>query len=115
MKGLTDVTDYFLICSADSDRGVRTIADAIEKKLKEIDGAPLGVEGYTEAKWVLIDASDIVVHVFYGPVRRFYDLEGLWIDAPRIPLPIKEDFLSRLAQAEGENMNATFTKPEGTY
>ncbi len=91
MKALTDLTDYFIICSADSDRGVRTIVDNIEKKLREIGEKPLGIEGYTESRWVLIDALDVVVHVFYEPVRRFYDIEGLWIDAPRLPLPFDEE------------------------
>jgi len=92
MKKVTDVTDYFIICSADSDRGVKTIADNIEKKLKELGDKVLGIEGYTEGKWILIDTTDIVIHVFYEPVRKFYDLEGLWIDAPRIKLPFEDGF-----------------------
>lgn len=92
MKTLTDVTDYFIICSADSDRGVKTIVDNIEKKLKELGLKIMGIEGYTEGRWVLIDTSDVIIHVFYDPVRRFYDLEGLWIDAPRIKLAFEDGF-----------------------
>ncbi|MBI2486854.1 MAG: ribosome silencing factor [Deltaproteobacteria bacterium] len=92
MKKLTDVTDYFIICSADSDRGVKTIADNIQKKLKELGDKVIGIEGYTEGKWVLIDTTDVVIHVFYDPLRKFYDLEGLWIDAPRIRLPFEDGF-----------------------
>ncbi len=92
IKALSDIADYFLVCSADSDRGVKTIVDNIEQKLKEIGERAIGVEGYTEGRWVLIDAVDVVVHVFYEPVRRFYDIEGLWIDAPRIKLPFEEQF-----------------------
>lgn len=90
IKALSDIADYFLVCSADSDRGVKTIVDNIEQSLKEMGERAIGVEGYTEGKWVLIDAADVVVHVFYEPVRRFYDIEGLWIDAPRIKLPFED-------------------------
>ncbi|GBD38431.1 Ribosomal silencing factor RsfS [bacterium HR37] len=103
MKALTDLTDYFIICSADSDRGVRTIVDNIEKKLREMGEKPLGIEGYAESRWVLIDALDVVVHVFYEPVRRFYDIEGLWIDAPRLPLPFEEEsYKEQSAELEEE-------------
>jgi ribosome-associated protein len=92
MKTLSNITDYFVICSANSDRGVKTIVDHIERKLKELGQRVIGIEGYTEGKWVLIDALDVVVHVFYQPLRRFYDLEGLWIDSPRIGIPLFEEF-----------------------
>lgn len=100
MKALSDFTDYFLICGADSDRGVRTIVDNIEKKLKELGERVIGVEGYAEGKWVLIDAVDVVVHVLYEPIRRFYDIEGLWIDAPRINLPFEDGFPKKGKKAE---------------
>ncbi|HXG30572.1 MAG TPA: ribosome silencing factor [Thermodesulfobacteriota bacterium] len=100
MKSLTDLADYFIVCSADSDRGVKTIVDNIEKKLRELGCRVLGVEGYTEGKWVLIDAMDIVIHVFYEPVRAFYDLEGLWIDAPRIKLPFEDGSLKQSGETE---------------
>jgi ribosome-associated protein len=87
MKALSNITDYFVICSANSDRGVKTIVDHIERKLNEGGQRVIGIEGYTEGKWVLIDALDVVVHVFYEPLRKFYDLEGLWIDSPRIGIP----------------------------
>jgi ribosome-associated protein len=91
MKAVGNITDYFVICSANSDRGVKTIADNIERKLKELGQRVIGIEGYTEGKWVLIDAVDVVVHVFYEPLRKFYDLEGLWIDSPRIAVPFAEE------------------------
>ncbi|MEE9253269.1 MAG: ribosome silencing factor [Thermodesulfobacteriota bacterium] len=84
---INDVTDFIVICSADSDRGVKTIADNIGKKLKEMGMRPLGIEGYTHARWVLIDSGDVVVHVFHEPVRELFDIEGLWIDAPRVKIP----------------------------
>ncbi len=100
IKTLSDIADYFLVCSADSDRGVKTIVDNIEQKLKEMGERAIGVEGYTEGKWVLIDAADVVVHVFYEPVRRFYDIEGLWIDAPRIKLPFEDQLTNQSKRLE---------------
>ncbi|MCI0453954.1 MAG: ribosome silencing factor [Candidatus Dadabacteria bacterium] len=102
MKTLTDFTDYFLICSADSDRGVRTIVDNIEKKLKELGEKVIGVEGYSEGRWVLIDAVDVVVHVLHEPARMLYDIEGLWIDAPRIKLPFEDGFPKKTKKAPEE-------------
>jgi ribosome-associated protein len=100
IKALSDIADYFLVCSADSDRGVKTIVDNIEQKLKEIGERAIGVEGYAEGKWVLIDAANVVVHVFYEPVRRFYDIEGLWIDAPRIKPSFEDQFQNQSKRLE---------------
>lgn len=87
VKKLSSFTDYFVICSGNSDRQVQAIAGHIEEKLKEGDIRPLSVEGKREGRWVLLDYGDVVIHVFYQPVREFYDLERLWADAPRIDLP----------------------------
>ena len=87
LKGITSFTDYFLLCSGKSDRQVQAIAQAIEETLRKKGIRPLGEEGTREGKWILLDYADVVVHVFLEPVRRFYDLEGLWIEAPRIDLP----------------------------
>jgi ribosome-associated protein len=84
MQGVTSYTDYFFICSGKSDRQVQAIAQRIVEVLEEEGVHPLGLEGTSEGKWVLMDYGDVVIHVFLEPVRRFYDLEGLWIDAPRI-------------------------------
>jgi len=100
IKALSDIADYFLVCSADSDRGVKTIVDNVEQKLKEMGERTIGVEGYTGGRWVLIDAADVVVHVFYEPLRRFYDIEGLWIDAPRIKIPIEDQFPNQSKRLE---------------
>ena len=86
MNKVTTFTDYFFICSGRSDRQVQAIAQAIEEGLGREGVRPLGEEGRTEGKWILMDYEDVVVHVFLEPVRAFYDLEGLWIDAPRIEL-----------------------------
>ena len=84
MRGITSITDYFLICSGKSDRQVQAIAQAIDKLLKKKGVHPLGQEGTSEGKWILMDYEDVIVHIFLEPVRKFYDLEGLWIDASRI-------------------------------
>jgi len=77
------ITDAFVITSGANARQVRTIAEEVEEKVK-VDGgpAPLRVEGLDDARWVLMDYGDFVVHVFLDEVRRFYDLERLWGDAP---------------------------------
>jgi len=87
LKGLSTVTDYFLICSGRSDRQVQAIAREIEEKMAERGERPLGIEGMAEGRWVLLDYDDLVIHIFQEPVREYYDLEGLWVDAPRVPLP----------------------------
>ena len=80
------ITDHFLICSGNSDRQVRTIADEIERHLRETASVkPYRREGESEARWVLLDYVDFVVHVFQKEDREYYDLERLWSDAPHIP------------------------------
>jgi ribosome-associated protein len=86
LKEIASFTDYFLLLSGKSDRQVQAIAQAIEEALKKKGVRPLGQEGMLGGKWVLMDYEDVVVHIFLEPMRRFYDLEGLWVDAPRIDL-----------------------------
>jgi ribosome-associated protein len=87
VKDLSSFTDYFLICSGNSDRQVQAIASHIEEKLGQKGIRPLGVEGKREGRWILMDYGDVIVHVFHQPVREFYDLERLWSEAPRVELP----------------------------
>ena len=87
LKKASSLTDYFLICSGRSDRQVQAIAQSIEEKMGEKGARPLGEEGMREGRWVLMDYDDVVIHIFYDPVRRHYDLEGLWIEVPRIDPP----------------------------
>ena len=84
VRELTSVSDIFIICSGRSNRQVSAIAEHIQVNLKKHDIKPLSVEGKREGHWVLLDYGHVVIHVFYEPVRAFYDLEGLWIDAKRI-------------------------------
>lgn len=101
VKKLSSFTDYFVICSGTSDRQVQAIAAHIEEKLRAQGLRPLGVEGMREAHWVLLDYGDVVVHVFLGPMREFYDLERLWFDAPRVELPpVKTARQARLREEE---------------
>jgi ribosome-associated protein len=83
VHGLIVITDYFVICSGSSERQVRTIVEEIEKALRALDRKPVRREGETEARWVLLDYVDLVVHVFAEEEREYYDLERLWGDAPR--------------------------------
>jgi ribosome-associated protein len=87
VRKLTSVADYFLICTGRSDTQVRAIAQHIEENLEGAGHRPLAIEGASRGQWVLMDYADVVVHVFYQPIRGFYDLEGLWMKAPRIELP----------------------------
>ena len=87
VRELTSIADYFIICSGRSDRQVQSIAQGIDENLSEAGLAPLSVEGANRGHWVLMDFSDVIVHIFYEPVREFYDLDGLWDRAPRIDLP----------------------------
>ncbi len=81
LKGITTITDYFVICSADSAPQVKAITDNIIEKLKEQKIKVWHTEGYESLKWVLLDLVDVVVHVFQPETRDFYGLEKLWGDA----------------------------------
>ena len=79
------ITDYFVITSGANARQVRTIAEEVEARLGQAAAVkPLRVEGLDDARWVLMDYGDFVVHVFLEEVRRYYDIERLWSDAPRV-------------------------------
>jgi ribosome-associated protein len=82
VKDLTSVTDYFIICTGNSNTQIKTLADHVEEKMGELGRRPLHVEGYEAANWVLLDYGDIVVHIFHSELRGFYSLERLWSDAP---------------------------------
>jgi len=86
MREITSFTDYFVICSGESTTQVRTIAEYIIEKLGGEGLRPIGVEGLRNARWVLLDFNEVIVHVFEAETRDFYQLEKLWLDAPRIPL-----------------------------
>ena len=86
LRGLSDVTDFFVICHGTSDRQVLAITDSIEERLAQgPDAQAPHVEGRRQAEWVLLDYIDFVVHVFVAEKREFYRLERLWGDAPPDP------------------------------
>lgn len=87
VRDLTSIADAFIICSGRSNRQVAAIAESIQVELKKHGIRPLSVEGKKEGHWVLLDYGHVIMHVFYEPVRSFYDLEGLWIDAKKIKTP----------------------------
>ena len=78
MQGRSAVADYILVCSGSSDRQVKAIADTISVELKKDGCYAIGIEGYNEGKWVLVDYGDVIVHIFYDVMRDFYDIESLW-------------------------------------
>lgn len=88
LRGMNSITDYFVIAHGRSDRQVQAIADRILENLAKKGLKPLGIEGYEGGHWVLVDYGDVVAHLFYEETRRFYDLESLWNDAPRIPITL---------------------------
>lgn len=86
VRGLSSFTDYFVIVSGRSTRHVQGLAEAMEAELRSKRISSKHSEGLKEGIWVLLDFDDVVVHIFYHEKRGFYDLEGLWHDAPRLDL-----------------------------
>ena len=87
---MTSYADVFIFCSGRSNRQVTAIAEHIKTDLKQHEIKPISVEGTKEGHWVLLDYGHVIIHVFYEPIREFYDLEGLWVDAKRIMTPSLE-------------------------
>ena len=86
LKGVTDVTDYFIVASGTSDTHVRAVAEHVIAEMKKEGVAVHHVEGLPQGRWALLDFVDFVVHVFHPTLRQFYQLERLWSDAREIPL-----------------------------
>jgi len=111
IRDLTTVADYFVICSADSQRQVQAIRDHIDDTLSQLGCRPFSTEGEDIGRWVLMDYSDIVVHIFKEDVRSFYALERLWGDAPRLDLKRElragfEPQVGKLKAAKGGRLRA---------
>ncbi|HEX6970957.1 MAG TPA: ribosome silencing factor [Limnochordia bacterium] len=87
LRGLTIVTDFFVIASAEAAVQVRAVVEAIQERLHALGRRCLSREGWEDARWVLLDYGDVVVHVFRQPDREYYELERLWGDAERIDVP----------------------------
>ena len=84
---LTSVADYLVICSGESERQARAIADHVQGTLSAQGHGPLSIEGTGSAKWILMDFGDVVVHIFLKDIREHYALEKLWADAKAVRLP----------------------------
>jgi ribosome-associated protein len=94
LRQLTDVTDYFVICTASADLHGRAIAESLVDEMERKKIKPLHKEGYQKGSWILLDFVDVVVHIFLKEAREFYNLEGLWGDAPGQTLSDKGRFLT---------------------
>ena len=88
VAGKVDYADFLVIMTGRSDRHAQALAQGIEEALKRRGTRPLAVEGLPHASWVLMDFGDVVVHVFLDEARALYDIEGLWLDARRLPVPV---------------------------
>lgn len=86
LSKLCSFTDYFVVCSGTSDRHVQSVADKIVLDQKKKGQSSLGVEGYEEGEWVLVDYGSVVAHVFHPDARHFYNIERLWGDAPLVQI-----------------------------
>ena len=84
VRGISSVTDYFVIASGTSARHVDALGEEVKLKLKEAGVRPTHVDGATSGSWVLLDYFTVMVHVFHHETREFYNLEGLWDEAPRV-------------------------------
>ena len=91
MKNAIAITDYFIICSGGSTRHVKTVADTIVENMKKSGFHVWHIEGYEEGRWILLDYGDAIVHIFDEEVRKFYELERLWRDAPIEEIPEMTD------------------------
>ncbi len=92
VAGLTSIADYFLMCSATTERQAVAIADSVVDRLREDDRVkPRLIEGTTPGRWILLDYGDFIFHIFTEDCRRFYGLERLWGDAPNVTAEFSEE------------------------
>jgi ribosome-associated protein len=89
----TTIADLFIIASGRSHRQVTAMAEHVQRNLKKQKIKPLHIEGRKDGQWALMDYGDVVVHLFYAPVRQLYDLESLWMDARRVETPRLKAYL----------------------
>lgn len=89
LRGLTYITDYFVICSCSNVTQVGAVADAVGQDLARVGVRPDHIEGQEESPWVLMDYGDVIVHIFEEQSRLYYHLDRLWGDAPKVPLSVR--------------------------
>ena len=84
LRGKTSFCDWFVLCSGNTPRHVQAMANGVLSKVRtDHHMRPIGAEGLAAGRWALLDYDDVLVHIFEAPLRRYYDLEGLWLDAGR--------------------------------
>lgn len=87
LQKVSNITDYLVICSAQSEPQIKAIANGIEKSIKDDNGIyPLAVDGFPTSQWIVIDYGEVMVHIFNEQKRSLYALEDLWSDAPQVDL-----------------------------
>lgn len=104
VRELTSLADVFIICSGRSNRQVTAIAEFIKTEMKKHGKMPLSTDGIKEGQWALIDYGDVIIHVFHEPVREYYDLESLWIDAKKIKKDLITELTEKKALQEGSDL-----------
>lgn len=109
LRNLATFSDFFVICSADSDTQVKAIADEIDKSLRDEGIKCWHKEGYMALSWVLLDYVDVVVHVFLKEAREFYNIEKLWGDAPSAEV-IDPELRKKAAKPKAKTAAKTETK-----
>jgi ribosome-associated protein len=103
MRTITPVFDYFVIATGNSRRQLHAISEEIERVLKEeLRDKRMGIEGYDESRWILLDYGNVVIHLFDQETREFYALEDFWSQASRVPLPWEKTEASS-SSVEGES------------
>ena len=84
IRKLSSISDYFVIVSADSERGVKSLAENLVKDLKKKLMIKVRIDGLNDGRWVLIDSGDVIIHIFHSDTRKVYDLESLWCEAKKV-------------------------------
>jgi len=103
LRKKVDFADYFLLCSAHSTKHAQGLADYVTLELEKIGIIPLSVEGMEQGNWIVLDFGSIVVHIFYEPIRRLYNLEELWLDLPqRRVKKLSQEKIDSLQSSSGE-------------
>lgn len=112
VMGKVDYADYLVLMTGASDRNVAAIAQAVDGELAKAGYRSMAIEGLPAAQWVLIDFVDVVVHVFQRDVRSLYDLDGLWMDADRVPMDTATDAPSFSGDAASYESEPASSKPQ---
>ena len=95
MREITPVFDYFVLVTGKSRRQLHAISEEIDHALEDdLDDQRMGIEGYRESRWILLDYGNVVIHIFDEEMREFYALEQLWNQAKRVPLPWQDESLT---------------------